>query len=728
MSVLKFSIKLHLLVVLFCSCLAITPAQDEKKSTFPNESTEKMEEDVIKISTDLIQMGVAVFNKQGQFIKNLKREDFELFVDGKPVPISFFEQNTAKSRDDEAKIGQESIKSGTLNNALVKPVGRSRNIIFVVDDLHLSFDSHYRIKKLLLKFIEQEMISEDTVAIISSTGKIGFLQQFTNDKTVLRTSIERLIFNRDRSANDRSMPPMTEYEALLISQFDRETTDIFAVQEVGDIESKREVVRSRARIILTQANTVNRRTYLTLEQAIRNSAQLTGRKVVFFISDGFLLDPSNSDSSYRLRRITDAAARTNAVIYSFDAKGLEAGFPEGTSSLSPNGGFRVQSGERFERQDGLSLLADETGGRFIKNTNDLQTGLTKSIEEASQYYLLAWEPVSENGNSDKLRKIEIRVKDRPELKILVQSGYLDESPKSEAERPGKTKNKQSKENQPPLSIAEQQLNRAVSAPITVQQLPTFLAVNYLETLNEGALLAAAMQFNSDAVEFTPQGDKAIASVDIVGVVYDSNGKREGYFRQHLNVDIPASKLTKFNRPNIYYNYQVKLKPGLYQVRVAGRDVKSGRVGSAVQWIEIPDLLPRKLTLSSLILSEQIGSGEKLSPENAVANAGALELPVSVDRRFARSSKLRYIVFVYNAVQRVNQPEITLQTQIFRGQNLIIVSAMSPISAEGQDPARLPYLAEISLDKLLPGRYELQITVQDRISKNAATRRVSFEIE
>src|SRR6185436_7946661 len=111
-----------------------------------------------------------------------------------------------------------------------------------------------------------------------------------------------------------------------------------------------------------QAAAINRGTYSTLEQAVRSSSQLPGRKTVFFISDGFLLDPSNSDSSYRMRRIIDAAARTDAVIYSIDAKGLEAGFPEGTTGSSLVG-FRVQSGERFERQDGLNLVAAETGGR-----------------------------------------------------------------------------------------------------------------------------------------------------------------------------------------------------------------------------------------------------------------------------------------------------------------------------------------------------------------------------
>ena len=421
--------KSHLLVALVCVCAAAAHAQDVRKPNPPAEAAES-EDEVVRVDTDLIQTGVAVFDKKGRFVGELRLEDFELSVDGKPVSISFFEPSARpERRGAEAKASRDVKGPGASSAAPVGPAGRGRNILFVVDDLHLSFESHSRVRKLISRFIEQEMRPEDTAAVVSTTGKIGFLQQFTDDRLVLRAAVGRLVYARDRSANDHSIPPMTEYEALLISQFDNQVTDMFAAQELGgDPETRREVVRSRARTLLAYAASINRGVYSTLEQAIRSSAQLAGRKVVFFISDGFLLDPANSDSSYRMRRITDAAARTNAVIYSLDAKGLEAGFPEGTTGGSPSVGYRVQSGERFERQDGLSHLADETGGRFIRNTNDLQTGLTTSIEEATQYYLLAWRPAPGNGGSEKLRKIEVRVRNRPDLKVRVQGGYLDINP------------------------------------------------------------------------------------------------------------------------------------------------------------------------------------------------------------------------------------------------------------------------------------------------------------
>lgn len=724
------SFKSHLLVALFCVCAAVAHAQDERRTNPPAEAAES-EDEVVRVNADLIQTGVAVFDKKGRFVGDLRLEDFELSVDGKPVSISFFEPSGRPGRGGaEAGAGRDVKGPGASSAAAVAPAGRGRNILFVVDDLHLSFESHSRVRKLISRFIEQEMTAEDTAAVVSTTGKIGFLQQFTDDKTVLRAAVGRLVYARDRSANDRTPPPMTEYEALLISQFDNQVTDMFAASEIGgDIESRREVVRSRARTLLAYAASINRGVYSTLEQAIRSSSQLAGRKVVFFISDGFLLDPSNSDSSYRMRRITDAAARTNAVIYSLDAKGLDAGFPEGTSGGSPNVAFRVQSGERFERQDGLSQLADETGGRFIRNTNDLQTGLTKSIEEATQYYLLAWRPAPGNGGSEKLRKIEVRVKNRPDLQVRVQGGYLDKDFAAPPDDKSKAASKSGKDPQAPSSPADRQLNAAANALVPARALPVSLAVSYLDLPDEGMSVYIASQIESEAVEFAPRaGDRAQASVDLLGLVYDSTGKREGFFRELLTVDASDAALSKPAGRAIIHNYRTRLKPGLYQIRVAARDAKSGHVGSAVQWIEVPDLSKRRLALSSLILSERSGDAQTKPGDDEGEGAG---LRVMVDRRIPRTSQLRYMIFIYNAARGeagTAAPDVTIQTQLLRGGSVVLTTPGRPISTEGQDPARLAYAAEISLASLPAGRYELRTLVQDRAAKSDSTQRVSFQVE
>src|SRR6185503_6719350 len=225
MSLLNSSIRFHILAVLLCICSAVAYAQDQKKVDPPAEAPHITKDDVIRVDTNLIKTGVGVFDKKGQFVNNLKLEDFQVTVDGKPVSISFFEQSVpVRTSVDEAKAKNNSAATETVVNNPAPLPARGRNIIFVVDDLHLSAESHNRVRKLISKFIDQEMMPGDTAAVVSSTGKIGFLQQFTDDKTVLRAAVARLIFTRDRSAADRTPPPMTEYEALLISQYDKQVT------------------------------------------------------------------------------------------------------------------------------------------------------------------------------------------------------------------------------------------------------------------------------------------------------------------------------------------------------------------------------------------------------------------------------------------------------------------------------------------------------------------------
>ena len=719
MFILKFTIKLQMLAVLICGFLTTVFPQVEPKNNLPNEP-----EETLTINTELIRTGVAVFDKKGKFISNLKPEDFELSVDGKPVSISFFNRNTLSKNgnpESSSKQNNETEKNTELptNSAVF-----GRNIIFAVDDFHLSFSSHYRVKKIISKFIEQEMMPQDNVAIVSPTGKIGFLQQFTNDKTVLRRAVERLQFTRDKFFNDRLTPPMSEYEASLISRYDMQITDIFAAQEPGfDIESKRESVRSRALTILAQAAVFNRAAYSTLEQVIRNSAQLSGRKIILFFSDGFLLDTSNTDSAFRLKQITDAAARTNSVIYSFDANGLDGGLPESTTA-STTAGFRVQAGERFESQDGLSLLAKETGGRFVRNTNDLQANLTNSVEEASQFYLLSWQPLSEISESQKFRKIEVRIKNHPEFDVRVQGGYLDKNLKADSEEKSKKKTTQDKNLRPVLSTSEQQLDAAAKSPVPLRTLPTSLSVNYFDTADAGMTTTIDIQIKSDAVEFKSEnGNKASADIDLLGIIYDSDGKREEIFRRLLTVD--TLFLPDAARQDIYHNFQTKLKPGLHQIRVAARDVKSGFTGSAVQWIEIPDLSKRKLELSSLILMES-ANGNTGKPENKETTNER----VIVDRRILRTSRLRYLLFIYNAIQGktgIAKPDVTVKTQVVRGKQILLTSPAHQISLEGQDLSRLQFAAEVPLSSLLPGFYELLVEVRDNNAKSDSQQHIIFEV-
>lgn len=694
----------------------------------PTSDSKDIENEVVKIETSLIQTSVNVFEENGKIVDNLDQKDFELKVDGKPVKISFFESVFDKRTTASNLLNN---KSNNANSEIVTSNNeRGRTILFVVDDLHLSFESHKRARDLINNFIDNDLKPNDLMAIVSTTGKIGFLQQYTDDKMVLKMAVERLIYNRNYSATDRQTPRMSEYEALLIDRLDPEVTNYFAQLIVREnpgssLESAKAQARSRAIGILFQASTFTNQSISTLDQAIRRSAQFSGRKTVFFLSDGFLLDQSNSDNNYRLQKVIDAASRSNAVIYSFDVKGLEAGLPEGDNQgTGSQRAYRVQAGERFEVQDGMSSLAENTGGRFTYNTNDLKTPASKAIVESSGYYLLAWEPEAENVKREKLKKIEVSVKGRPKLKVRLQNGYFSQTTEKEADKVKGTK----PDTLP--STEDSQFNRALNSQVLERSLPTSMVLNYLDLPNEGAKLSASLQIKSDFLDYTQESNQSYAKVDFQGVVYNSEGKREGFFKDRITVSYQPQNSNVSAAPDLFYNLQLNLKPGLYQVRVVSKDVKSGKIGNAIKWINIPDLGAKKLAVSSLLIGER----EKNEKQTLLTNLSEPTIQnseISVDRVFKRTSFLRYLIFIYNAKKRDSEngmPEVTIKTRLFQGGKLILDGQIRQIPTEQQDLERLFYAAEIPLESLLSGNYEIQLLIQDKISKNSTTQSVRFQIK
>jgi hypothetical protein len=210
-------------------------------------------------------------------------------------------------------------------------------------------------------------------------------------------------------------------------------------------------------------------------------------------------------------------------------------------------------------------------------------------------------------------------------------------------------------------------------------------------------------------------------------VLNDQGKPVARFSDRLNVALYFPKYVGPPRRDLVYNFQSPLAPGLYQVRVAARDNKSGRTGSAMQWIEIPDLASHKLSLSSLLLGETTKDAQMLKSDSAEV----AESTLTVDRRLARSSKLRFMTYVYNAARGADgtAPDVALQIQILRNDQPVVTTSLRKIEpGSAQDLARLPYAAELPLEALLPGRYVLQITAIDRIAKTTVSQRANFEIE
>jgi VWFA-related protein len=730
--------------VIVLATLTINAQQQAKPAASP---------DVIRVDTNLVQTTLMVFDKKGMFVDGLRPEDFALKVDGQPVSILFFSRITAGTTHEQSQLAAvRKGAAGSLSASKEDAEERGRTVVFFIDDLHLSASSVHRTKQVIQTFLNTQMGPFDQVAIASASGQIGFLQQFTDNKAVLRAAVGRLT-HRPYTVIDSENIPMTEYTALRVEQGDRDAITYYTNQlllannfrspggalgppasaPVGRTPAQNQrssglsremaerMVKERALVMLKQSTAVTTNTLFGLESLIHTAAQSSGRKLVFFVSDGFYLNDRNTSFASKLRELTDAAVRAGVVIYSLDARGLSSTVDVTSNRADPEGKLsRSNVGELAASQDGLNALAADTGGRALFDSDRLSEAVDRGLQETSNYYLLAWRPATDEQKNDDFKRLEIAVVDRPELSVRRPRSYLAPSPVT-------TVTSAANQSDPKAAHAERpadlDLRNALNAAVPATTVPTSVAVTFVDTPDNGLVVTASVQAASSSLDFGPDGKQA--TVDLAGVILNDQGKTAATFKTRLNVTPLPADVNPSNG-GVVYNYKTKVTPGLYQLRAAVRDDTSKKVGSAAQWIEIPDLSSHKLTLSSLLVRSRPLPAQKKS------DPAGLEVPFSVDRHFARASQLGFLLFIYNASrgpQANAAPDVTAQVQVFRHGQAIIGTPLRKLSVEGMtDLGRMPYAGQFPLETLSKGRYELQITISDKLANARATQRVSFRID
>lgn len=687
---------------------------------------------MLRINTELVQTDVMVFDKQGRFVEGLQPEQFELQVNGKRMPISFFERVTSGSENEQAQlIASRGGKSAAIaeKTTPASTSFRGRTVLFFIDDLHVSPGSISRIRKTLLEFIDNKLTENDQVAITSASGRIGFLQQLTDNKTVLGAALDRITYAAALGL-DHENPPMSEYAAwLILEQHDRlpqkvapgagapAPTSLFDYFVERTIKANHvdgavaaAIVERRAKMIVRNSAATNKLTLLTLGNLMQSIAQVPGRKLLVFMSDGFVPNYSGSDISDTLRRATEAANAAGVVIYSIDSRGL------GTDpylDASSSGGFDSTgvlmsrlSSELSATQEALHAVATPTGGRALINTNSLKDSIAKALNETSNYYLLAWRPESTDYRVLKAAKIKITITGRPDLEVKLRRGFLGApSPPSKP----KVKASGTKEADDEMLTA----NTAGVSPTYGEKLPTSLFVGYKLSPNNSTQLVAFIGVGDRSHGDAPESSH-LSEAQVVGVVFDSKGKPVGSFRRGM--------VAKNKGNYAISNYQVNLPSGLYQVRVFAREKKDGRLGFAHQWIEIPDVKPGQPSLSSLYFGEITGDvGSSVGDSQ--------EVGASASQRFAHASSLRFTVYIYDSVNAQLPPDLGIQTRILRGGQPLVTTPERKVATDKLAGfATIPYSAQFSLNKLPPGRYRLEVIVTDHRTNSTASQQSEFFVD
>jgi VWFA-related protein len=726
--------------------------QPQQPQTPPRQQS--TQEDVVRVETELVHTDVTVFDKAGKFVDGLGREQFQVLVDGKPVPIAFFERvSGAPSTPEPARAA--GANGAPAANASAS--SRARYVAFFLDDVHLSAPSLERVRKTVALFLERGMGPDDRVMIATATGQLGFLQQFTDHRGVLKLALTRVVY-KPFIVRDAGQAAMTEYQALRIDAGDRDalaqyidlllsqtnarkspvgvgppgggsvySTPNTRGQEIGLTREQAErQVRERAQLILKETASYSMGTLAALENLVRGTAQLHGRKLIFFVSDGFYLNDKNTDFSDRLKGLADAALRAGAVIYTIDARGLNTGETDASSNRTdPLGRLsRANTGDLVSSQAPLTTLASDTGGRAQLNSFAFDEAVARALEETSNYYRIAWKPELDEQKGGKFKRVEVSVAGRPDLTVRLPRGYVASLAAATAPKPAaNAKAASSDAKSPEAKAAEEDFHAAFGSAAPLRALPTILSTSFVDVPGTGAVLTSSVEVSTDALDYGADG-RTPAAVDIVGAVWNDQGKSAGNFKTRVNVAPLANApgAAGGEQPGVIYNARTPLAPGFYLVKVAARDARGRQMGTASQWVEIPDLSKRQLALSSLHLGGRAVGGDKA--------AGAPQVQFSVDRRFARSSKLDFLAFIYNAAHASGAAAVDLSAnvRVTREGRAVVASPPIRIAPPAQtDMARIPFTGVISLGQLPPGRYELELEVSDNSAKTSASQRIAFDI-
>ncbi|MEQ1923497.1 MAG: VWA domain-containing protein [Pyrinomonadaceae bacterium] len=691
-------------------------------------------DEVVKITTNLIQMDVTVTDKKGNIVSDLKPEDFEIFENGKKQTISNFsfvsnaslQTKAANTNKDKPNI------TAVMPPAALRPEQIRRTVALVVDDLTLSFASTFWVKEALKKFVNEQMQEGDLVAIIRTGSGIGALQQFTNDKRQLLRAIDKVRFGSVGSANVGIFNPIAP---SLVQQMDGTRNATGNVRDLSNqIEADRNFERENSdfRESVFAGGTLGAINYI-----IRGMSDLPGRKSVMLLSDGFRLfvrdgqgKPQASRILDSLRRLTDLANRASVVVYTLDAKGLiDPGFtaeddPGNLFSEQVENALADRRNNLFDTQDGLTYLARQTGGFGILNNNDLRKGIRRVLDDQS-YYLIAYEPDDETFNplTRRYNRLEIKV-NRPDLRVRYRSGFFGYS-EDQIKRPRQS--------------ATQSLISALTSPFGKNDISLRLNALFVGGEKDSMYVRSYLHVDAGDLKFAAQPDGTHkADFDVVAVSFGDNGIPVDELAKSYSVNLKPEAYQRVLKEGFVYHFTFPIKKaGSYQLRVALRDSSAEKVGSANQFIDVPDLKKNRLTLSGIVF-ESI-PGEQWA--KAVADpALTSELRKNTDplidtslRQFRAGAMVWFGYDIYNAKLRPDhRADLSVQINIFRDGLPVYKGSQTPLSPPR--PAGTDSLTRTGSfrlgDQMLPGDYLLQIVITDNLAggkHKTVSQFVQFEV-
>jgi VWFA-related protein len=654
-------------------------------ATLPSQQSDY----IFHAQTDLVLVNVTVRDKNGNFVRNLKPEDFSVFEDNKVQKIISFDiENT------DAIPAQEVVQAKPITGEAAKPASpaslastanefKDRRLIVLFFDLSaMEPDEIDRAITSAVHYVDTQMTPADLVAIVSLGSSLVVNQDFTTDHNLLKRELEAFNAGSGQGFEEGSTGT-TEGTPDTAQPFTVDDTEY----NIFNTDRRLEAVRSVAERL----------------------AYVQQKKSLIYFSSG--MDRTGIENQSELRAATNAAVRANLAIYTMDMRGLQAIVAGGEAQnaslrgVSPYSGQSVMNAfnSNFTTQETLVTLASDTGGRAFLDSNDFGKVFKSVQDDSSTYYMLGYRS-SNPAQDGRYRRITVKL-NVPGVKVDYRRGYYAPADYQHSTKEDK----------------ERQLEAQLASELPSTDLPVYLGAAYFRLAANKFSVPISLVVPGAQIPFTRASDRDKATLDVIGMVSDKDGHLVTTMRSTLKLAVDTSNNVK--KKNVQYDTTLTLASGRYHLKLVVRENQTGRMGSFETDLDVPDFRSQPLKMSSIVLASQLQSAKKGAEPNPLIRDGQEIIP-NVTHVFSTAQHLFLYYEVYDP-GRSNAQEsreggqagsaIHLLTNVafFRGKAKVFESSLVELTALNvRDRRAGVFQLDLPLTALKPGFYTCQVNVID----------------
>jgi VWFA-related protein len=372
---------------------------------------------VESIDVRVINVDVIVTDKRGNPVPNLTKEDFEVFENNVPKPITNFYEvqgSVAKNVVGEAPVpAPESAEQKRVDT----PESMKRRIIFYVDNLSLAPFNRNRVFQTMKEFVRDVMRPGDEAMIATYNRSMKVRVQFTRDTKQITDMLDSLqresgmgIANRSerRSAEERVRDANSYYDAIA-------TARTYASSIEHDL---RQSVASINALMTTLAGVEGKKILVLTSEGF---PMQPGRELFYFIDDigrekgwqnvgSTMLEGMSYDGTQLIQSVAKTANANGITMYTVHAAGLAAGSDMSAENQEPISSL-VTNAAVTNTTESMQLMADMTGGVASVQTNNFAAAFDRIQQDLQAYYSLGYRTGTERVDRQRYLKVKVRNKD-----------------------------------------------------------------------------------------------------------------------------------------------------------------------------------------------------------------------------------------------------------------------------------------------------------------------------